>query len=134
MKNTMTYVFASLAVGLLSLLWGGCGSEEAGNTPVADELLDESPGEEEGAEDELCLSHMDCYNEEEASGILDDLASVHAIPAPGSQCPVPEPYGYEKGERLENVELVDCEGNPFMLHDRVCGSTVSWVYFYRGPS
>jgi len=132
--KTRIWILALASTFALSLGLAGCGAEDTGDASVTDELLDESLVDESGEDEELCLSHMDCYNPDEASADPDEMASVHGIPAPGSQCPVPEPYGFEKGDRLENVELVDCEGNPFKLHERICGSTVSWVYFYRGPS
>ena len=133
MKQWSDLIICGILGGVLALVYVGCASEE----DKAGGLLEETVPEESVAEEEtLCLSHMDCYDpkNETRNANLDELGLVQGVPAPGSECPVPEPYGFEKGQRLDNTQLVDCEGNLFNVHDVICGSTVGWVYFYRGPS
>lgn len=57
---------------------------------------------------------------------------VNGVPAPGSACPIPEPWGYAVGDTVKNMAFKDCAGNPVTIHDVVCGSSVGWVYFTYG--
>ena len=111
----------------------GCGGEEASVEPLEEP---EARVVDEGADDELCLYGMECYDPSNIGRSGEEIfANVEGgFPAPGSQCPVPEPWGFNKGERIENTSLIDCQGNPLPIHDVICGASVGWVYFYRGPS
>ena len=137
MKRAAVLILPGILGCLFALHFSGCGSEEGTSGALLGEAVEEEnlgAGVEEG--ETLCLSHMDCYDPVNETGNtdLDELGLVQGVPAPGSECPVPEPYGFDKGQRLDNTQLVDCEGNFFNVHDVICGSTVGWVYFYRGPS
>ncbi|NUN13159.1 MAG: hypothetical protein HUU55_05935 [Myxococcales bacterium] len=57
---------------------------------------------------------------------------VNGVPAPGSVCPIPEPWGYAVGDTVKNMAFKDCAGNPVTIHDVMCGSSVGWVYFTYG--
>ena len=114
----------------VALLFAGCGAEE--QAPPPEEVAEGDPSEE--GSDEVCLYGMDCYNpsDDGPSGEEIFAAVEDGFPAPGSECPVPEPWGFELTNRMDNTQLVDCDGNPIHMHDQFCGATVGWLYFFRG--
>jgi len=121
--------FRGLMVLVLTFPFFGCESEEPQASP--EEVVDPGALDEE---EELCLYGMECYNPSDVGPSGEEIfAEVEdGFPAPGSLCPVPQPWGFELTQHMDNTQLVDCEGNPVNLHDEFCGATVGWLYFFRG--
>ena len=91
-------------------------------TPV-DEEITEAPVEEEEEEEQTAV---------EGGAELEEVEVVDGIPAPGSICPIPEPWGYKVGENLKNMAFQNCAGEYITMYDAACGAAVSWVYFTYG--
>ena len=89
-------------------------------TPVEEEIT-EAPVEEE--EEQTAV---------EGGAELEEVEVVDGIPAPGSICPIPEPWGYKVGENLKNMAFQNCAGEYITMYDAACGAAVSWVYFTYG--
>lgn len=53
------------------------------------------------------------------------------VPGAGLRCPPHAPFGTEVGDTLPNVELVDCDGDPYSLHD-LCPREVGYVFELSG--
>ena len=119
-----------LAVFALAISIGGCGADEPAAPP--EEVVD--PGDLDEGEKEICLFGMDCYDPDNSGPSGEEIfAEVDSgFPAPGSICPVPEPWGFNLTQHMDNTQLVDCDGNPVYMHDEFCGATVGWLYFFRG--
>ncbi len=114
----------------MALLIAGCGAEESGAPP--EEVVDPGPVDE--GDDEICLYGMECYDPSNSGPSGEEILAevTDGFPAPGAQCPVPEPWGFNLTNYMDNTQLVDCEGNPVYMHDEFCGATVGWLYFFQG--
>jgi len=101
----------------------------------ADEGTDNSgmDSDEEIAVEEVGQEgESEVVSEEEVIEEDEFVAAVDGIPAPGSVCPIPEPWGYMKGDNLKNMAFKNCKGEFVTMYDAACGAAVSWVYFTYG--
>ena len=110
---------------------GSESSEET--TPEGENEGDESASVEEGEEADV---PTDEEGGEEAAleggEEPEDIAVVDGVPAPGSICPIPEPWGCKVGDNLKNMAFQNCAGEYITMYDAACGAAVSWVYFTYG--
>ena len=111
---------------------GEAAGEEGGE--AAGEEGDEAAGEEgdEAAGEEGGEAAEEEGGEAAEGGQEEGPATVDGIPAPGSLCPIPEPWGYAKGDNLKNMAFKNCSGEDVTMYDAACGAAVSWVYFTYG--
>ena len=103
------------------------------NTPdeLDDEttLLDDETTQGDDGEKGEGTEVTDRKDEEPIEEIIEEPEIIAGVPAPGSQCPFPQPWGTKLGEYLKNVAFHNCAGDDVTLYDAVCGASVGWIFF-----
>jgi len=46
-------------------------------------------------------------------------------------CPPMGPYGTSVGDIAKDVQLTDCDGNPYSVHD-LCDGAAAWIFGFAG--